>query len=298
MLRIGIDIGGTNIKLAVVEIKDSPEIIVKDIFPFENAPCGLLCSRIYEHSVSMLNSCGYALSDIDLVGLTVPGNVDQSEEILLHAYNMGYHNVPMKAELSKYFENIPIRMLNDANAAALAEYHAGALKSCDTSLLLTLGTGLGFGLIIDGKLFNGGQNRGSEGGHLPFRNGDRPCTCGLTGCMECYTSVNRIIRQAKEKIGPHIENAKMVIDLAEAGDRDAMGIMDEYIDDLSTIIAGLCNAFDPQRIAVGGGISAAGDILFSKLSGLVEQKNYFRAHYDIVPAQFLNDAGVIGAVLV
>ena len=297
MLRIGVDIGGTNIKLAVIAMKDGPEILIRDIFQFEHAPCSLLCSRIFEHSLKMLKDCGHDISEVELIGLSVPGSLDQSEEILLHAYNMGYHNVPLKAELSKLFGSIPVSMINDANAAALAEYHAGALMGCDTSMLLTLGTGLGFVLILNGKIFNGGQNRGAEAGHLPFRNGDRQCTCGLTGCLECYTSANWIIEQAQKKIGQEIVNARMLIELAKTGDSAANEILDEYIENLSTIIAGLCNAFDPQRIAIGGGISASGDILFSRLEELVEKKNFFRAHYDIVPAEFLNDAGVIGAVL-
>ena len=297
MLRIGVDIGGTNIKLAVVKMDDSPGIAARDIFLFEHVSCDVLCRRIFDHSLNMLENIGRSLSDLELVGVSVPGSIDQSESILLHAYNMGYHNVPLKAELSKLFGDIPIRMINDANAAALAEYHAGALKGCDTSILLTLGTGLGFGLILNGKLFNGGQNRGAEAGHLPFRNGDRPCTCGLSGCLECYTSANWIIQQAREKIGPRIENARQLIELAKEGDKAANDILDEYIENLSTIVAGLCNTFDPQRIAIGGGISASGDILFSRLEELVEKKNFFRAHYDIVPAHYLNDAGVIGAVL-
>ena len=98
MFRIGVDIGGTNIKLAVIAVNEEPEIIARDIFPFEHAPCELLCSRIFEHSLEMLKTCGHDLSEVDLVGVSVPGSLDQSEEILLHAYNMGYHNVPLKAE--------------------------------------------------------------------------------------------------------------------------------------------------------------------------------------------------------
>ncbi len=297
MLRIGVDIGGTNIKLALIDMKDGPNIAARDLFLFEHVSCDILCKRIYAHSLDMLDSIGCSLSDVDLLGVSVPGSLDQSESILLHAYNMGYHNVPLKAELSKLFDAVPIRMINDANAAALAEYHAGALKGCDTSILLTLGTGLGFGLILNGKIFNGGQNRGTEAGHMPFRNGDRPCTCGLSGCLECYTSANWIIQQAREKIGPQIENARQLIDLAKEGNQAANSVLDEYIENLSSIIAGFCNTFDPQRIAVGGGISAAGDILFSRLEQQVEKKNFFRAHYDIVPAHYLNDAGVVGAVM-
>ena len=184
MTYIGIDIGGTNVKLALIEIgSGEPEIIERSAFPFAHRECGDLCKKIREHSEVMADKAGIAMDDVSGIGLSVPGSVDQTGEILLHAYNMGYHGVPIKKELQKHFPGKKIAMLNDANAAALAELYAGALKGCKNALLLTLGTGVGSGVILDGRLFNGGQNRGCELGHLPFRNGGDPCTCGSTGWL-------------------------------------------------------------------------------------------------------------------
>lgn len=297
MLNVGIDIGGTNIKLAVVETEGQPSILARDSFLFGKAPCALLCERMAASIGKMLASLGKTAEQVGLIGLTVPGSIDQSGEILVHAYNMGYHNVPIKAELEKHFPGTTVKMINDAKAAALAELKAGVFKGCRTALLLTIGTGLGAGLIIDGKVFNGGNNRGCEIGHMPFLKGGIPCTCGQTGCLERYTAATRIADLGRDVLGPQFADAKAVKDAAEAGDKRAQGILDLYIDDLATAIGGLCSVFDPEKIALGGGFSASGDILYVPLREKVAERNFFKAEYEIVPAHFKNDAGVIGAAL-
>ena len=298
MLNAGIDIGGTNIKLALVETGgDDPVIAARDRFLFDQAGCNLLCQRIADSIFGMLRQIGKDVSDLGMIGLTVPGSVDQSGEILLHAYNMGYHNVPVKKVLSTHFPGVPVKMINDAKAAALAELKAGVFRGLDTALLLTIGTGLGAGLILGGKVFNGGQNRGSEIGHMPFIKGGIPCTCGLTGCIERYTSATRLAELGRDNLGDDFADAKAVKDAAEAGDARAQELLDIYIDDLATAIGGLCSVFDPQRVALGGGFSASGDILYVPLKKLVAERNFFKAKYEIVPARFRNDAGVIGAAL-
>ncbi len=298
MLNAGVDIGGTNIKLALVETGgDDPVIEARAAFLFDQAGCNLLCQRIADSIGSMLRDVGCEAEDLGHIGLALPGTIDQSGEVLIHAYNMGYHNVPIKKVLQNHFPGTQIKMINDAKAAAQAELKAGVFKGLDTALLLTIGTGLGAGLIMGGKVFNGGQNRGSEIGHMPFLKGGIPCTCGLTGCLERYTSATRIAELGKENMGEEYADAKAVKDAAEAGDKKAQEILDIYIDDLATAIGGLCSAFDPQRVALGGGFSAAGDILYAPLKKLVAERNFFKARYDIVPARFRNDAGVIGAAL-
>jgi len=298
MLNAGIDIGGTNIKLALVETDgDEPDIKARKSFLFEKAGCELLCRRIADGIISMAAEVGCSTRLLGHIGLTVPGSIDQSGEILLDAYNMGYHNVPIKKELEKYFPNVPVIMINDAKAAALAELKAGVFKGCQTALMLTIGTGLGAGLILGGKVFNGGQNRGCEIGHLPFKKGGIPCTCGLTGCLERYTSATRIADMGRDALGPEFADAKAVKDAAEAGNKKAQEILDIYIDDLGTAIGGLCSVFDPEKVALGGGFSAAGDILYVPLTRIVSERNFYKATYDIVPARFKNDAGVIGAAM-
>ena len=297
MINVGIDIGGTNIKAALVDVSDDPVIAAKTAFPFGRKPCDELCSSIAAAIGQLLDEQGMKISEVGSIGLTVPGSLDQSGDVLLHAYNMGYHNVAVRPELAKHFPNTPVRMINDAKAAALAESKVGALKGCRTAILLTIGTGLGTGIILDGKVFNGGTNRGSEAGHLPFRDGDLPCTCGRRGCLEVYTAATWIANQGRARMGEVYADAKAVRDAAVSGDPEAKAIMDEYVDDLATAIAGLCNVFDPERIALGGGFSYSGDILYVPLRKLVAERNFYRAEYDIVPARFRNDAGVIGAAL-
>ena len=295
MINVGIDIGGTNIKAALVDVSDDPVIAAKTSSSSANTE--VRDSSIAAAIGQLLDEQGMKISEVGSIGLTVPGSLDQSGDVLLHAYNMGYHNVAVRPELAKHFPNTPVRMINDAKAAALAESKVGALKGCRTAILLTIGTGLGTGIILDGKVFNGGTNRGSEAGHLPFRDGDLPCTCGRRGCLEVYTAATWIANQGRARMGEEYADAKAVRDAAVSGDPEAKAIMDEYVDDLATAIAGLCNVFDPERIALGGGCSYSGDILYVPLRKLVAERNFYRAEYDIVPARFRNDAGVIGAAL-
>ena len=298
MLNAGIDIGGTFIKLALVETSgEEPVIITRRSFPFGKVGCEVLCERINNGICEMFEETGRSSSDLGHIGLTVPGNIDQTRSILLNAVNLGYYNVPIKTELQSYFPETEIRMINDAKAAALAELKVGALRGCTTAILLTIGTGLGAGLILDGKVFNGGNNRGCEMGHITFDISGDPCSCGIPGCLERYTAATWIARQGKARLGEAFADAKAVKDAAETGNAEATSIIDEYIDHLAYGIAGLCNTFDPERIALGGGFSASGDILYVPLRKLVAERNIFNADYEIVPAKFLNDAGVIGAAL-
>ncbi len=297
MLNAGIDIGGTNIKAALVEVSGDPRIVAKTSFPFGHMPCGELCSSIARAVEGLLKEQGRAISDLGSIGLTVPGSLDQSGDVLLHAYNMGYHNVAVRPELAKHFPDTPVKMINDAKAAALAELKAGALKGCKAALLLTIGTGLGTGIILDGKVFNGGTGRGCEAGHLPFRDGDLPCTCGRKGCLEVYTAATWIANQGRTLLGEEYADAKAVREAALAGNSTAKAIIDEYVDNLATAVAGLCNVIDPERVALGGGFSYSGDILYVPLRKLVAERNFYKAEYEIVPARFRNDAGVIGAAL-
>ena len=296
MKYIGVDIGGTNIKMGLVDISgDEPVIVAGSAFLFGQKPCGQLCESIKDVSEKLAQQAGISPEEIAGIGLSVPGSIDREGERILHSYNMGYHNVPIRAELQKLFPGKKISMANDANAAAFAELYAGSLKGCRNALLITIGTGLGSGVILDGKVFNGGQGRGCELGHMTFKTGGIQCNCGQSGCMDVYLSAARIAREGRELLGEGYADAKSVLDLSKSGDPAAKKIMDSYLDDLSTAIAALCAAFDPEKIAIGGGLSAAGDALYVPLNKLVAQKNFHRIPYDIVPAKYLNDAGILGA---
>ena len=297
MILFGTDIGGSSVKLALIDSDDGCRITARGSFPFDGQPAEEMCLQIRGAADEMLAEAGLNDEDIKGVGVCVPGNIDKDRSTVVNAYNLGFHNVPLKALVSERFPGREVSLMNDADAAALAEYRAGALEGCENSILLTLGTGLGAGLILGGKIFLGGCGRGFELGHVPFRNGGDPCTCGLKGCMERYVSASRLARDGARELGDTFGTARAVTDAARAGNKIACRLLDDYIEDLSDAIAGICNMFDPERIAVGGGLSAAGEILFAPLTDLVERKNFYRARYEIVPARFLNDAGVLGAAL-
>ncbi len=298
MFHVGIDIGGTNIKAAIIEENRSNiEVLAKTGFPFTKYTFDVLCEKINSAVLQLLEGLHLTKDDLTSVGVGVPGSVDASGKVLLIAHNIEYLDAPIVDELSKYFPGKPVLMDNDANVAALAEYYKGVFSGRKCAILLTLGTGLGCGMIINGKLFNGGQNHGCEVGHLPFNYDGYPCTCGLTGCMEVYTKTAWLINEAKEKLGEEYTDAKMVIDAAKSGNKKAVDIFNTYVDNLSTIIGGLCSFIDPEIVALGGGISESGNILYDSIKERVSKRNFYQVQYDVVPAKMGNEAGVVGAAM-
>lgn len=298
MINLGVDIGGTNVKLALVNTEGkTPEILQKESFPYTYGDYVSVCGNIYKSTVAMATREGIRIDRITALGVAVPGSVDSSNRKIVHAYNAGLHDAPIADELEKLFPGKKAVLANDANAAALAELAGGAFKGKKSAILMTLGTGLGVGLILNGKLFNGGCNRGTEIGHMPFRYGEIPCTCGLSGCNERYANAAWIIDRGRIAYGDQCKEARYVIEKAKNGEKEAVDIIKEYVENLSVIIAGLCSLVDPEVVALGGGISYAGDLLFGSLDKLVQEKNFNRYYYPVVPAQMGNDAGSVGAAM-
>ena len=184
-------------------------------------------------------------------------------------------------------------------------------SSCKTAVLLTLGTGVGGGVILNGKMFSGGCGRGIELGHMQIVSGGELCTCGVRGCIEAYCSATALIRDAvraieadpacmlAEKCGGDLTqvNAKFVIDCAREGDSAAKAVFDSYVDHLAAACVSVVHLLDPEVIAIGGGVSHAGDFLFEPLRAKVMEKCFFSSHGDIVPAVLGNNAGMIGAAM-
>ncbi len=298
MIHAGIDIGGTTVKVGLIDGSgESPAIIMKLFFDTPRGEFQKLCSMTATAVEELLSNYSLDKSDLASIGIALPGSIDTSGRVLKNAFNLQMFDVPFADEMSKYFPETRILLANDANAAALAELYAGAFKGYKNAILLTLGTGLGGGIILGGKLFNGGRNHGTEPGHLPFKKDSDPCTCGLSGCMEVYTAASWLAKQGKERLGPEYAGAKYVTDEVHKGNRIAIDIFNTYVDNLATAVGGLCSLFDPEIIALGGGLSAAGDILYEPLKKFVKDRNFFREEYDIVPAQLGNDAGIIGAAM-
>ncbi len=248
---------------------------------------------------------------IESIGLAVPGSIDRTRETVLNAYNLGFHDFPLRMRVQAFFPDIPVFLGNDADLAALAELHAGAFRGARCAVLLTLGTGLGGGIIINGKLWRGGMGNGCELGHFIMDMGGILCTCGVRGCAETRCAASALARDGRQAALMHPESllaarsggdeqkidARFVIDCARAGDPVALAALERYTDALSDAAASLINILDPEVIALGGGVSGAGDFLFDPVREKTRTRSFYREHARIVRAELGNDAGMLGAAL-
>lgn len=310
MYQIGFDVGGTNLKVGAVS--DSLELVASRNAAFPKGETYVNIALLMANLVKELaDEIGIPVNEFKSIGVATAGSIDSGGTIILNAHNLGFHNVPMVDEMHKHFPEIPVFLANDADAAALAELHAGAFRGKKTAVLLTLGTGVGGGIILGGKMFKGGMGRGNELGHMIIQHGGPICTCGNKGCIESLCTATWLIQQGRkaiveypvsliyEKAEGNMNNvtAKIVIDSAKEGDSIATDIFNNYVDYLSSAITSLVVLLDPEVIGLGGGVSLAGDFLFEPVRELVKKKSFFKADHDIVPAQLGNTAGIIGAAM-
>jgi len=309
MYQIGVDIGGTNIKIGLVD--DSLEIVSRASIRFPHESARLVVEAFSAAIRDVLAKKGAAEKELGSIGIVVPGSISPDGASVIDAYNLDFHNVPLRALTQAQFPGIPVFLANDANGAALAELVKGAFVGCRTAVLFTLGTGLGGGLILDGKMFNGGMNQGVELGHAYLVDGGEACTCGNRGCMEAYCAASALAREgAREMRACHDSllyiraggkeqrvDAKLVTDCAKEGDEAAKRAFDTYLGHLSSACASMFNILDPEVLAIGGGLCAAGDFLFGPLQSLVTEKCFYKTRGKVVPAVMGNDAGIIGAAM-
>lgn len=305
--RIGIDLGGTTIKAGVVD--ETHRIICSHQQPtvegFE-----IVVADMAETARFAAEKAGLEWDDFSSVGVGSPGFVNPHTGLLVLSSNTNWRNMPLKQELQKHIP-LPIFIENDANCAVIGEMIAGAAKGYRHVLMLTLGTGVGGGLIIDGHLFSGGDSMGTELSHTPLIAGGEQCTCGQKGCLEAYASVTALIRQTKEamKESPetlmhsHVEkygdvSGRTAFDCAREGDAVAMRVVDQYCTYLANGIGGFITIFRPELVLLGGGLSDAGDTLLEPVRRKIE-KYVFAGDIIGVPlierAALGNDAGTIGA---
>lgn len=295
MYSIGVDIGGTSIKYGLVA--GDTTIIEKRSIPFPKTDGRNVAKAIGDSVRELLKDRGIWFDEIDDIGVIIPGGLSADHKVVLDAFNLGFHNVPFYDMLKEEFPDTPLALGNDADAAALAELYCGAFKGHRSGVLFTLGTGIGGGIILDGKLFTGGMGLGSELGHTYLVDGGAACTCGNKGCIESYCSATALIRDYKETTGS-TENigAREIIEKATGGDAKAIEVWERYIDHLGSACASVFNLLNPEVIAIGGGVSGAGDVLFKPLVENAQKKIFFKtAQIVIVPASAGNDAGIIGA---
>ena len=311
MYYIGLDVGGTTFKAGVVT--EDGRIVHKDAMPtgierpYQEiiADMAALCKKVAEDA-------GIPMSEIKSIGVGVPGLFDNKTGMIPFCTNLGWHDIPFVAEMKKHLDT-PVYGDNDATVAGLAESVAGVSAGIRDSVFLTLGTGVGGGIIIDGKPYSGAHGCGSEIGHMMSKMVGELCTCGNYGFFERYASATAIIREARKAIVEYPEssmlaacggdpeklNAKIVIDAAKAGDAAAKAVFGGYVQALAVGIINIINMLDPEVIVLGGGVSAAGEFLLNAVREAVKPMVFFKTmpYARIELAQLGNDAGIIGAAM-
>ncbi len=309
MYQIGVDIGGTNIKVGLVD--ENMKIVQRETIPFPHTTAEDTAGKIVQAAMQMLNKQGIGLAQTESFGVVVPGSISENADTVVDAHNLDFHDVPLKKLLQEQLPGIPVYLANDADGAALAELYAGAFRGCQTAVLMTLGTGLGGGIILNGRLFCGGMRHGVELGHILLVAGGESCTCGNRGCAEAYCSASALARAGRKAMQMHPDSllytrsegntdavdAKFITDCAKDGDAAAAAVFDEYVEHLSAACASIFNLLDPEVIAIGGGVCAAGEFLFEPLREKTTEKCFYRNHGTILPAQLANNAGMIGAAM-
>lgn len=309
---LGIDLGGTNIVAGVVN--EQYEIVVKESTKtLAERGADAVIADIVATCKRAVEKAGLTMEQLEWVGVGSPGTANKETGILEYANNLHWDNVPLAAKLE---EGLGLRTYieNDANAAAYGEYLAGAGKGCSSLVAITLGTGVGGGVILDGKILTGFNFGGAELGHTVIEVDGRPCTCGRRGCFEAYSSATGLINMTREAMEAHRDskmwelcggdasraNGRTAFDGMRAGDAAAKAVVDLYIKYLSVGIANMINIFQPQILCIGGGISKEGDTLIQPLTKLVNENNYVHdpdRQTKIMPAALFNDAGLIGAAM-
>lgn len=294
-VRIGIDIGGTDTKIGLVDVHH--KLIDSVCTPTAaERPAEEVIRTVGEMALELLEKNGIAMDQCVGVGIGVPGTVDRKKGIVRYSNNIRWEEVPLAEEIGKYLP-IPVEIANDADCAALGEAVAGAGKDCNDVIMLTLGTGVGGGVILDGEIYEGRGIGGTELGHMVIVENGESCTCGRRGCLEAYVSATALKRDARRASEKDMEPEE-IFALAAQGDPAMKEVTDTYIRRLGLGIVNIVNIFRPQLVLLGGGISRQGETLLAPLRRIVREE-CFGGEKGSVPeieeAVLGNDAGMIGA---
>lgn len=313
-MYLGVDLGGINIAVGLVD--DDCNIIQKESVPTGRfRSCGEIIKDMAELCQRTTESAGYQMSDVQSIGIGVPGTPDVINKRVVYANNIiHFKDVYLENEMQKYFPDMPVYVENDANAAAYGEIVGEAAKKCSSALVVTLGTGVGGGMIIDNKIYAGFNHAGGEVGHMVIERNGVPCTCGRKGCFEMYASATALIRETAEVIKQYpesiihelidynVENisGRTAFLAAEQGDEAGKIIVERYIECLGIGITNLMNIFQPEVLVIGGGISKEGETLLTPLRAYVKKHIYTRdtSEPQMITAKLGNDAGIIGAAMI
>lgn len=309
---LGIDLGGTNIAAGVVD--ETKAIVAQTSIPTAPERGALpVIDDMAKAAREAVEKAGLTMEQMEWIGVGCPGTANKTTGTIEYSNNLNWHDVPLVKLLSERTGKI-IHIENDANAAAYGEYTAGAGAEANILLMITLGTGVGGGIIIDNKIYTGFNFGGAELGHEVVVVDGRPCTCGRHGCIEAYASATGLIHTTREHMekdqsskmwelcggDPAKVNGRTAFDAMRAGDPAGRAVVEEYIHYLAVGVANYINIFQPDILCIGGGVSHEGETLLAPLREQVMQQIYTRngeKNTKIVAASLGNSAGIIGAAL-
>lgn len=310
MHYLGIDLGGTNVAAAVVD-KDGT-ILGRASLPTPRTGAEAVADQMAAAAKAAAEQAGVSLEQVKSVGIGSPGTIEPQHGLIKFWSNLDFENVPLAALVEERLHK-RIYLENDANAAALGEYAAGAGKGSQSMVAITLGTGVGGGAILNGRLYTGFNYAGMEVGHFVIEHNGRPCTCGRKGCFEAYCSATALIKRTRQVMEENPDsllwqlagdldkvNGRTPFDAAAQGDAAAGKVIDEYVDYLGCGVASLVNILQPEVFCIGGGPSAQGETLMAPVRYILNREDYARNSVHrtrLVRAALGNDAGIIGAAL-
>lgn len=309
MYYVGIDLGGTNIAAGLVDEKGN--ILYKESIPtIKERDWREIVRDMAMIAERVVKEGGHTMDEIEAVGIGCPGSIDKKNGVVVYSNNIVMHNATVADEFKKYVD-LPVYLENDANAAALGEYAAYG-DGVGSFVFFTLGTGVGGGIILDGRVWSGFNGAGGEIGHQTLIMGGESCTCGRRGCLEAYASVTALIRQTKAAMEAHPESAmndwaakhgrvsgRTAFECAKQGDAVAAQVRDRYIEYVADGIASIVNVLQPEVVAIGGGISREGDLLLEPIKRYLVENDYnkYMPRTDVRIARLMGDAGIVGAAM-
>lgn len=313
MMYLGIDVGGTNIAVGVVN--ENKEIVAKTSNK-SPVPCTMdeFCDTMALTARQAMEKAGITLDDIPWVGIGCPGTVNRGTGIIEFTNNLHFSNWPLVKMMEERMGGKKVIIENDANAAAYGEFKAGALKGAQNAVAITLGTGIGSGIIIDGNIYAGNNYAAGEMGHMVIVYDGRQCNCGRKGCWERYASATGLIITTKEYMEKDKDSVmwelcdgdinkasgRTAFDAMRKGDATGKAVVDEYINYLSCGLVNVINTFQPDILCIGGGISNERETLLAPVRAYIDKEQYAmnaKLKTKVCRAELGNDAGIIGAAL-
>jgi len=308
---VGIDLGGTFIKGGIVD--ETGDIVYSDKVPTESEKGGdRVAMNIAVLADTLMKHMKLEKEDVIGLGMGVPGMIDSKAGVVIFSGNLQWKDFPIAEKVST-LTGLKVKIANDANVAALGEVKFGAAKGCDNMVMITLGTGVGAGIIAEGMMIEGNKSAGAELGHSVIVVDGEPCSCGRKGCFEAYSSATGLIRMTREAAETHPESkikqlveadgrisARTAFNAAKMLDDTGMEVVERYIKHLACGITNTINVFQPDILCIGGGVCNEGDALLLPLKKLVAENVYSKnsaKNTEICICSLGNDAGIIGAAM-